>query len=307
MARGKRFKPNKKEGVQCDCEEFVIRLLQTACGRYREHVLGGVVSPYDGLCREIFTCLVRYRRGCASVRCVDEVKDVLNAETVVRLKLKGPETEPLSLEQLWREHWREGVAGDVIKKCCTSRAGECQQFYLEGEPACLLILLERREIIYPLRERKLHHSVAFPRTIDWMRTGNYECVGVVHHKGHTASEGHYIATCLTHGATGVYHQFDDNSPPTPCSWTHLEKEEQMKSGYILVYVRVSERPRPGSLTRMWPYDVSSKSERERLTREGLLDDVVHLDGAPAAVGLQRSAVHLVGAIVKKEHGRLQAV
>ena len=124
--------------------------------------------------------------------------------------------------------------------------------------------------------------------------------------GHPAREGHYTATCLTDGAIGVDHQFYDNSPPTPCSWTHLEKEEQLKSAYMLVYVRVSERSEEVPLARKWPYAVSSKSERERLARAGLLEDVVQLDGAPAVVGRQRVVNHFVDAIARRERGRLQA-
>ncbi len=306
VAGRKRARTSVRGGPQCDCEEFLTALLETACGRFRARAAGGVAfaSPYDGLCREIFGCLVRYRRGCASVGCANQVKDVCTVEKVVRLQLKGPETETLSLEQLWREHWQEGADGDVRRQCCSSGVGECQQLHLEEEPACLLIVLGRSDVANPVR--KLHHSVAFPRRLEWLRIGNYECVGVVHHKGHTAREGHYAATCLTDGATGGYHQFDDNSPPTPCSWTHLEKEEQLKSAYILVYVRVSERSEEVPLARMWPYAVSSKSERERLARAGLLEDVVHLDGAPAAVGRQRSVGNFVGAIARRERGRLQA-
>ena len=80
----------------------------------------------------------------------------------------------------------------------------------------------------------------------------------------------------------------------------------MKSAYILVYVRVSERSEEVPLPRKWPYAVSSKSERERLARAGVLEDVVHLDGAPAAVGRQRAVNNFVGAIARRERGRLQA-
>ena len=75
-------------------------------------------------------------------------------------------------------------------------------------------------------------------------------------------------------------------------------------------MRVSERGGDVAFDRKLPYSVSSKSERERLTRAGLLRDVVHLDGAPAPARRERTMENLVGAIERRaraEPGRVRFV
>ena len=202
-------------------------------------------------------------------------------------------------------HREERLDKGVIRCCCPHGVGEYQQIYLEEEPACMLIVLVRDHA--GRAGHKICTPVEFPRKLEWMRTGDYECVAVVHHTGTSAKHGHYVATCLTDTASGRYHSFSDADPPIPCSWTYLEETAQRESAYILTYVRVSERGGDVAFDRKWPYSVSSKSERERLTRAGLLRDVVHLDGAPAPARRERTMENFVGAIAKKERGRSRAV
>ena len=154
------------------------------------------------LSRGVLGVLFRQRNRCT--QCL-AVSDQLVWDYLVRVNLEQGrhEDEPITLRELWEEHWKE-----VQPPGCRCPLEQCgrpgmQQFFLEVEPNVLIIQIKRgkRDCIrepdrngvmqvVSQREYKICRPVQFPQRLNFLRSGPYELACIVQHLGRTTQSGH---------------------------------------------------------------------------------------------------------------------
>ena len=200
-----------------------------------------------GVLRGLFCSAQRQRIGCRCVECTHTV-DAVCWHEVVRLEVPG-DKKTVELRELWEEKWAEHTDPELCFRCDDERCdrkSRCEQFYLEKEPACLIIELNRIGRTGESPPKKITTPVRYPQTLDWMRTGEYKCASVIHHLGDTVDAGHYTATCMvanepSRASVDYYHFDDDKSSSVGKTWKWLEESKQQRSASVLLYVRVSQK------------------------------------------------------------------
>ena len=184
---------------------------------------------------ELFGSIQRTRKACVTARCVN-VEDLSTVANMHALVVPA-RAKQVKLRDLWDASLKP-VRRPGQRECCRSCRGHDEQKLIETEPPFLFICLRRR---LHVGEPKRDAAVDFPRRIEWMRSGSYECVSAIHHVGFGTEDtgGHYTSTCKT--SERAYHYFDDDERPLPVNWKHLENREQRKSVSALLYARVDLR------------------------------------------------------------------
>ena len=214
---------------------------------------------------ELFGGIVRRRFQCVNPSCPAPLEDRCDFATHVVLDVPTGGEEVVSLRDLWAAKVTADpdcqASGTPGRGCCGTQ-GKLDQAFLEKEPPCLIICLQRIVCDGAGGQRKVCRRVSFPPRLEWLRSGVYECAGVVHHRGKEAHRGHYTATCQIDRSAGQYGDFDDDKPVRRKAWSFLEEPRQQRDAYVLLYVRVASHDHADpSMSRPLPYEVGEASER----------------------------------------------
>ena len=225
---------------ECDAHDFMCSFIskiafaeKSAAPRH--------TAPLSVLEDELLGGVTRQRFHHLAEGCMAPTRDVCFPPNFYKMKL--PMELPVgqrsvALGDLWRTHWGvqrpEAASARDASSCCQGIAENLRQDYLEKEPLCLLLTLDR---VGP-GETKLVTAVDFPEYIDFMQSGRYECVGALLHHGTGLTTGHFTPVCKVawHGEFRFVHFNDSKTTYRP--WTFLASPEVRREVYILLYLRM---------------------------------------------------------------------
>ena len=222
----------KIRGAQGDAVAFIDALIKRRA--LEEHALGSYDPATSMEPRyDLFGFVIRSRRHC------DETRDICSGNcTHAGLRVTGTSTSAsaVSLEELWWRRWQRSPGEPAVSG--QSRQSSISQEFMETEPLCLLIVLQRSADSNG--RLKNNRPVSFPPRLDFLRTGAYDFAGAILHVGETAIDGHYTAACaLRREGKCDYAFFDDDKRPVMEKWDFFEDAAQMGQAYVHLYRRSS--------------------------------------------------------------------
>ena len=194
---------------------------------------------------------MRTRTTCANPHC-GEATDLCTWSSFHQLPVPQ-NVAKVSFQLLWDNYMMNSASVDRQLPCCPALScGHRTQNFLERESPLLYVELER---VCKATRVKSRAAVDFPRYLK-MRSGNYECVGVIHHEGLSGNCGHYTATCRTNDR-GAYRNINDNVAISKVlRWSDVSQVRHQKTAHSLLYVRVTLFDSPSAL----PYKVGEESQ-----------------------------------------------